>query len=77
MMLTVILLMKLISIQMVDIYYQVVMTQHLKFGISDKVTSYTLFMVMKVNQHQLISHQVVITLLQVVLIQLSWYGKVI
>ena len=45
--------MRLISIQMVDISCQVVMTQLSKYGISDKDTSFLLSMVMKANQPQL------------------------
>ena len=75
-MLTVIMWMKLISIQMADISYQVVMTQHLKYGISDKDISFILSMGMKVNQHQLLFLHVVITLQLVALTQLWWYGRV-
>jgi hypothetical protein len=62
--------MKLISIQMVAIFYQVAMIQPSKFGISDRVIFFILSMDMKVNQHLLLSLHVVIILPLVDLIQL-------
>ena len=69
--------MKLISIQMEDTYFQVVMTLHWKSGILDKDIFYTPCMVMKAHQPQLHFRHVVIISQLVEVILLSWFGKVI
>lgn len=70
-------LMKLISTQMEDTYYPVVMTLRWRYGIWDRDIFFIHFMVMRVRRHLLLSLHVEITLQQAVVTLLSWFGKVI